>query len=74
MGAYSKAFIVTVPQLMRCQLSYFLMKKPMSKDHLQISTTIHNDRYLEYVDSSAKKLCVRSSSSKVDVASIGSNA
>ena len=59
---------------MRCQLSYFLTKKQMSKDVLQIRMIINNDCYIEDVESSAKKFSVRSSNPRVDAASIGSNA
>ena len=73
-GSDIKAYIVTVPPEMRCQLSYFLTKKQTGKDLLQRRMIIHNDHYLEDVESSANNICMRSSSSRGYEASIGSNA
>ena len=59
---------------MRFQLSYFLTKKIMSKYLLHRSMIIQNDHYIEDMDSSAKKLFVRSSVSRGYATSIGYNA
>ena len=58
---------------MRCQLNHFLKNKVMRKYLHQRSRIIHNHRYLWDEESSAKKLSRRSSGSRVDASSIGSN-
>ena len=74
MGGDINTCIVTIPPEMRCQLGYFLTKKLMSKELLQRRMIIQNDRYQKDVDISANNLCMRSSGSRGDAASIGYNA
>ena len=68
-----EAYKLAVPPEMRCQLSYFLTNKWMIKDLLKRSMIIQNYHYIEDLDSSAKKLCMSSSGSRVDADSIGYN-
>ena len=56
MGADIKACILTVPTDIRFQLSFFLTNKRMNNDFLQRRMIIHNDCYLEDVDSSTKNI------------------
>ena len=56
MGSDNKACIVTVPQVIRFQLSYFLTKKRTIKNILQRRVIIQNDLYPEDVESYTNNL------------------
>ena len=73
MGDGIKSYIVTDPTEMRHQLIYFLTKNHMIKVILQKRIIINSYCYQEYVEISANNIFMRSSGSRGDVVSIGSN-
>ena len=56
LGGDIKACIVTFPSEMRFHINNFLKKKRMNKEFFLRRRIIYNDRYHEYVDSSAKNI------------------
>ena len=73
-GDTINACIVTYPTSIRHQLSYLPTKKRTKNDLLQRSMIMKKYIYIEDVESSAKKLCMRSSCPRGNVKYIGSNA
>ena len=73
-GDTINACIVTYPTSIRHQLSYLPTKKRTKKDLLQRSMIMKKSIYIEDVESSAKKLCMRSNGSRGDADSVIYNA